>query len=43
MKQVRETAIGERYRFMKKGEREGSVEFQMFRRFVVVNMEIMAE
>jgi hypothetical protein len=42
-KQLRETAVGERYKFMKKDEEESSVEFRMFRRFVVVNMKIMAE
>jgi hypothetical protein len=36
-------AVGERYRVMKKDEEESSVEFRMFRRFVVVNMKIIAE
>jgi hypothetical protein len=43
MKQVRKIAVGERYRFMKKGEGESPVEFRMFSRFVVVDMKIMAE
>jgi hypothetical protein len=32
-----------RYRFMKKGDRKSPVEFQIFRKFVVVDMKIMAE
>jgi hypothetical protein len=31
IKQVREAALRERYRFMKKGEGESPVEFRMFR------------
>jgi hypothetical protein len=38
-KQVRETTVGERYRLMKKEEEGSSVEFQMFRRFVVLNIK----
>jgi hypothetical protein len=42
MKQVRETAVGKRFRFMRNGEGESPIEFRMFRRFVVMNMKIMA-
>jgi hypothetical protein len=34
MKQVRETAVGKRFKFMKKGEMNSPNEFQMFHKFL---------
>jgi hypothetical protein len=34
MKQVRETAVGKRFRFMKKGEMKSPNEFRMFHKFL---------